>query len=181
MLDFVVQLADKPEEMKSNARRRVDSALERGARIKQWGTVDGFCLCSDYCFNDNPFLSPAMFDDFVAPYLKQLVTGYRELGFYVIKHTDPATTRISWSEPPRRRERFGARLCGTASSGRVTPFAANRESRTAPQKRISQFGSAARRRSFSTWGSGLPSSRSHSRPVSLPMSDGNAASWLFRR
>ena len=29
-----------------------------------------------------------MFDEFVTPYLKELVAGYRELGFYVIKHTD---------------------------------------------------------------------------------------------
>lgn len=88
MMDFVIQIAEKPEVMKSNARRYVDSALERGTRIRQWGTVDGFCLCSDYCFNDNPFLSPAMFDEFVTPYLVDLVAGYREMGFYVIKHTD---------------------------------------------------------------------------------------------
>jgi uroporphyrinogen decarboxylase len=29
-----------------------------------------------------------MFDEYVTPYLAQLVAGYRELGFYVIKHTD---------------------------------------------------------------------------------------------
>ncbi len=29
-----------------------------------------------------------MFDEFVTPYLKQLVAGYRDMGFYVIKHTD---------------------------------------------------------------------------------------------
>jgi uroporphyrinogen decarboxylase len=88
MMDFVIKLTDQPEKMKDDAQRRIDSALERGARIKDWGTVDGFCLCSDYCFNDNPFLSPAMFDEFVTPYLVQLVAGYREMGFYVIKHTD---------------------------------------------------------------------------------------------
>lgn len=88
MMDFVMKLADQPEVLKSGAQRRVDSALERGARIKEWGTIDGFCLCSDYCFNDNPFLSPAMFNEFVTPYLTQLVAGYREMGFYVIKHTD---------------------------------------------------------------------------------------------
>jgi uroporphyrinogen decarboxylase len=88
MMDFVMKVADQPEEMKDEAQRRVDSALERGALIKEWGTVDGFCLCSDYCFNDNPFLSPAMFDEFITPYLVQLVAGYREMGFYVIKHTD---------------------------------------------------------------------------------------------
>lgn len=88
MMEFVAELADHPQHMKDEAQKRVDAALERGERIRAWGTLDGLCLCSDYCFNDNPFLSPAMFDEFVTPYLARLVAGYRELGFYVIKHTD---------------------------------------------------------------------------------------------
>lgn len=88
MMDFVVRLAEEPDAMKAQAQTMVDQALERGARIRDWGTVDGFCLCSDYCYNDNPFLSPAMFDEFVTPYLVQLTRGYRDMGFYVIKHTD---------------------------------------------------------------------------------------------
>ena len=35
-----------------------------------------------------PFLSPSMFDEFVTPYLADLIHGYREMGLYVIKHTD---------------------------------------------------------------------------------------------
>ena len=50
--------------------------------------MDGFALCSDYCFNTGPFLSPAQFGEFITPYLAKLITGYRDLGFYVIKHTD---------------------------------------------------------------------------------------------
>ncbi len=88
MMGFISDLADRPQAVKDDAARRVDAALRRGERIKRWGTVDGFCLCSDYCFNDNPFLSPAMFDEFVTPYLARLVQGYRDIGFYVIKHTD---------------------------------------------------------------------------------------------
>lgn len=88
MVDFIMALADKPDKMKDKAQRKIDEALERAVEIRTWGVLDMFALCSDYCFNDNPFLSPAMFDEFVAPYLKQLVAGYRELGFYVIKHTD---------------------------------------------------------------------------------------------
>ena len=88
MMDFVMQLADDPQGMKDHAQRRVDNRLEWGERVKDWGTMNGFCLCADYCFNDAPFLSPAMFDEFVTPYLTQLIGGYRELGFYVIKHTD---------------------------------------------------------------------------------------------
>ncbi|TVR75580.1 MAG: hypothetical protein EA408_00130 [Marinilabiliales bacterium] len=88
MMDFVMKLTHQPDEMKEDSRRLVDEALARGERIRRWGFVDGFCLCADYCFNDNPFLPPDMFDEFVTPYLRQLVAGYREMGFYVIKHTD---------------------------------------------------------------------------------------------
>jgi Uroporphyrinogen decarboxylase (URO-D) len=88
MIEFSVKLLEEPEKLKEQAQARVDEALSRAERIKKWGTMDGFCLCSDYCFNDNPFLSPEMFDEFVTPYLTQLIAGYREMGFYVIKHTD---------------------------------------------------------------------------------------------
>ncbi|MBN1864248.1 MAG: hypothetical protein JW808_05050 [Victivallales bacterium] len=88
MMEFISRIADEPEKMKDDAKARVEGAVNRARRIKEWGTVDGFCLCADYCFNDNPFLSPAMFDEFVAPYLANLVSAYREMGFYVIKHTD---------------------------------------------------------------------------------------------
>lgn len=88
MMDFVVELYEEPQVMKDKAQRMVDNAIERAELIKEQYLVDGFCLCSDYCFNDNPFLSPALFDEFVTPYLVQLVSAYREMGFYVIKHTD---------------------------------------------------------------------------------------------
>ena len=88
MMDFVTKLADQPQAMKDQAQQMVDNALVRGERLKKWGVVDGFCLCSDYCFNDNPFLSPAMFDEFITPYLRDLIAGYRGMGYYVIKHTD---------------------------------------------------------------------------------------------
>lgn len=88
MTEFSMRLYEEPEAMKSEAAARVERALERGERIKAHGGLDGFALCSDYCLNTGPFLRPAMFAEFVAPYLKQLVGGYREQGFYVIKHTD---------------------------------------------------------------------------------------------
>ena len=88
MMEFAAWLVERPQEAKDKARRMVDTAVERARFYARGGVVDGFALCSDYCFNDNPFLSPAMFDDFVAPYLTRLVAAYRELGFYVIKHTD---------------------------------------------------------------------------------------------
>jgi uroporphyrinogen decarboxylase len=50
--------------------------------------IDGFALCSDYCFNSGPFLSPNQFSEFVAPFLQKLIKGYKDMGFYSIKHTD---------------------------------------------------------------------------------------------
>ena len=50
--------------------------------------LDGFTLCSDYCFNVNPFYSRDMFAEFVQPYLKEILDYYRANGYYSIKHTD---------------------------------------------------------------------------------------------
>jgi uroporphyrinogen decarboxylase len=88
MMQFVERIADDPAGVKEEADRMVDHALERAGRFRRHGALDGLALCADYCFNSGPFLSPGMFDQFVAPYLARLVTGYREMGFYVIKHTD---------------------------------------------------------------------------------------------
>jgi uroporphyrinogen decarboxylase len=88
MLAFAERMADDPDGLKKDAARRVDGALARGARLKEHGGLDGFALCSDYCFNTGPFLSPTQFGEFVTPYLARLVRGYRDMGFHTIKHTD---------------------------------------------------------------------------------------------
>jgi len=85
---FCYRLADEPQAIKAEAQARVDRALEQAVRLRQHGGLDGFALCADYCFNTGPFLSPPLFAEFIAPYLKQLIQGYREMGFYTIKHTD---------------------------------------------------------------------------------------------
>ncbi len=87
MLKLVYRLSDNREVVLSEEQAKVDRALEQAPQLLEAG-LDGFILCSDYCFNSGPFLSPAMFADFVAPFLRQLVAGYRGLGAYVIKHTD---------------------------------------------------------------------------------------------
>ncbi len=88
MAEFAYRMVDRPQELKDEAQRRVDTALRRAERLARHGELDGFALCADYCFNTGPFLRPAQFAEFVTPYLQQLVQAYRELGFYVIKHTD---------------------------------------------------------------------------------------------
>ncbi len=88
MESFIYRLADAPEKVKAEAEKMVEDALERAEALANHGGLDGFALCSDYCFNDGPFLSPALFSEFVTPYLATLIQGYRDMGFYTIKHTD---------------------------------------------------------------------------------------------
>ena len=88
MTDWCARAVEHPGQVQAEAAQRVDEALERGQRLKDHGGLDGFALCADYCFNTGPFLPPAWFDDFVTPYLHRLVRGYRDQGWYVIKHTD---------------------------------------------------------------------------------------------
>lgn len=86
--DFIYRLADEPEKVKEEAENMVNNALEKGERFAKHGGLDGWALCADYCFNDNPFLSPNQCDEYIMPYLKKLIAGYRDQGFYTIKHTD---------------------------------------------------------------------------------------------
>ena len=67
----------------------MEQSLEFARKLDEKGhLLDGFALCSDYCFNVNPFFSPDNFDEFIVPYLKEVITEYRKMGYYTIKHTD---------------------------------------------------------------------------------------------
>ena len=87
MEEFFVSLFEKPDEMKERAAGMVRGALE-GNKVFLDNGFDGFALCSDYCFNKGPFLSPRMFREFVTEYLQRLIAGYKKMGAWVIKHTD---------------------------------------------------------------------------------------------
>ena len=64
-----------------------DHAIERNRRLAEAG-FECFILCSDYCFNNGPFLSPAMFREFVQPYLYDIIDNIRKDSAFAIKHTD---------------------------------------------------------------------------------------------
>jgi len=88
MVEFACRMADEPEKVKAEAQERVDGHVRDLEPFIKHGGLDGFALCSDYCFNTGPFLSPAQFSEFITPYLAQTVKAQRERGFYSIKHTD---------------------------------------------------------------------------------------------
>jgi uroporphyrinogen decarboxylase len=88
MMEFCYRLADEPEKVKAERAQAVDEKLVAAEELAGKGLFDGFALCTDYCFNSGPFLSPTQFSEYVTPYLDRLIQGYRDMGFYVIKHTD---------------------------------------------------------------------------------------------
>ena len=89
MMDFAVQMYEEPEALNEVSARRTEKALNIARRLHEEGhLLDGFALCSDYCFNTNPFFNEESFDELIVPYLKEIITEYRKMGYYSIKHTD---------------------------------------------------------------------------------------------
>ena len=88
MEEFCYRLADDPAGVHDEAQRRLEEAVEQSRFLRERTRLDGFALCSDYCFNSGPFLSPAQLSEFVFPYLAGVIAAYRDMGFYTIKHTD---------------------------------------------------------------------------------------------
>lgn len=85
--EMAVMMYEEPDEMLALAEKRIRNANERNTYMLEAG-VDGFILCSDYCFNQGPFMSPDMFRKFVFPFLRDEIACIRSHGGYAIKHTD---------------------------------------------------------------------------------------------
>lgn len=61
--------------------------LELAKEVAQRG-ADFVFTGDDYASTQRPFMSPKMFREFLAPQLKRVMTGFKEQGLMVIKHTD---------------------------------------------------------------------------------------------
>ena len=88
MMDFTVRMYEDPEGMHDEANRNLERSLKNAEMLQGTGLLDCYALCSDYAFNVNPFFTPEQFAEFVFPYLRDVITEYHKMGYYVIKHTD---------------------------------------------------------------------------------------------
>lgn len=79
MYELSYRMVDEPESVKAQAARMCDEAIARNDWLLREG-LDGFILCSDYCFNQGPFLSPQMFAEFIQSYLARIIAAIRERG-----------------------------------------------------------------------------------------------------
>lgn len=87
MMDFVIKLFERPEELHAEARQKRDDSIALAKRQVDQG-VDFICINSDYGYNKGPFISPKMFAEFVTPYLKEIVAVIHDLGVEAILHSD---------------------------------------------------------------------------------------------
>ena len=87
MYELSYAMFEAPDELRARCRRMADDAIANDVYLLEHG-LDGFILCSDYCFNQGPFMSPEMFSQFVTPYLRDIIAAIRAQGGYAIKHTD---------------------------------------------------------------------------------------------
>ena len=87
MYEFAYSIADDPDGMKDKAGKMSDEAIERNKQLADAG-FDCLLLCSDYCYNSGPFISPEMFGEYIQPYLWRIIDEARKQGLYTIKHTD---------------------------------------------------------------------------------------------
>lgn len=89
MMEFAVEMLEEPEKLNEISKQRVEEHYKIARELDKRGhLLDGFTLCSDYCFNVNPFFAPEQFGELIAPFLKEIIDAYHDMGYYVIKHTD---------------------------------------------------------------------------------------------
>lgn len=85
--EFLMKLIDDPETIKTLVRMSVDINLEMAKEAKKRG-IKIVYTGDDYAYNSGPIISPGKFRDIFFPELKRVISGYKELGLLVIKHTD---------------------------------------------------------------------------------------------
>jgi len=93
MKALLMAIVTQPELVKALVEMSVTVNLElakevvaRGAKIVYTG--------DDYAYNKGPLISPKHFREYFYPGLCRVMGGYKELGLYVIKHTDGNLWRI---------------------------------------------------------------------------------------
>lgn len=84
---FALNLYEHPETIHAQALAMSDAALAAGRAMREAG-ADFVNLVSDVAFNGGPFMSPAMFREFVIPYMQRHIPALKAEGLYVIQHSD---------------------------------------------------------------------------------------------
>lgn len=93
MEEFAMRLFEDPEGLHAEARQKCDTAMLSLRELADAG-ADFFVLTYDFGYNQAPFVSPKHFDEFVAPYLAEIVAVAHELGKVAILHSDGCIDKV---------------------------------------------------------------------------------------
>lgn len=129
--EFFVDLAERPDWVHFLCRKFTDFYLEDYTRAMEitGGRIDLFLLLSDVGSQRGPLISQGMFEQFVAPYLKEMIDHIHRLGARVVYHScgsiasfipalirlgvdvlDPIQPCAPGMQPEALHEAFGGRL-----------------------------------------------------------------------
>ncbi|MBT3273716.1 MAG: hypothetical protein HN368_11205 [Spirochaetales bacterium] len=86
-VDFTVMLFEQPDELHRLARKKCDKAKDWLVKMADAG-ADFFVLAHDFGFNAGPFISPDHFNQFVTPYLTEIIQSIHDTGLKAILHSD---------------------------------------------------------------------------------------------
>jgi uroporphyrinogen decarboxylase len=84
---FLIKMIEEPEIIKTLIKMSVDINLKMAEQAAKRG-VKVIYTGDDFAYKSGPIMSPVQFRDIFYPELKRVVSGFKELGLYVIKHTD---------------------------------------------------------------------------------------------
>jgi uroporphyrinogen decarboxylase len=85
--NLMAAFGEQPELVRGLVELSVKVNLALAKEVAQRG-ADFVFTGDDYASTERPFISPRMFREFLATPLKRVMTGFKELGLQVIKHTD---------------------------------------------------------------------------------------------
>ena len=88
MESMFLDMTERPEWVHFLCRKFTDFYIEEYTRAAEasGGQIDIFLLISDLASQSGPFISPSMFGEFVAPYIKEMVDHIHSLDAFVMFH-----------------------------------------------------------------------------------------------
>ena len=85
--EFIMQIIDEPDFIMDLVKTMVDAQIAIASEAAKLGAKFIF-TGDDVAYNNGPMISPVMFREYFYSDLKRIVAAYKDLGFYVLKHTD---------------------------------------------------------------------------------------------
>jgi uroporphyrinogen decarboxylase len=84
---FVTELFDNPDDVKKRNENYICYGIENQWKVLDAG-ADGIMNCCDVAFNNGPFISPKMMDEFFFPYFNRWADSLNTKGIISIWHSD---------------------------------------------------------------------------------------------